>query len=100
MPLQRKPKAACWRGFLSLRSLEAHNFHDLDLHTGHPLGLRVIGQVDPRALQASVTLPTAIFERDVISLQHDRIEHPAISFALHMADDSRHVELIEPLMLL
>jgi hypothetical protein len=73
----------------------AHDLHDFDVQTGYLLELRVIGEIDSRALQASVEFSAAISKWDVISIQHYGVEYPAILLSLYVTNHSCHIELIE-----
>jgi len=78
-----------------LSSLKSHNFHDVDANSGYLFRLRVIGEIYPGTFQAPVEFLATIFKRDVISVQHYRVEYPAILLALHVTHHSCHIELIE-----
>jgi hypothetical protein len=57
--------------------------------------LSVIREIDSRAFQVLVFLFATVLKRDVVSVQHDGIEHPVTVLALHMADYFGDVKLIE-----
>ena len=84
----------------ALRSFESHNFHDFDVYSAYLFRLRVIGKIYPSTFQASVEFFAAILKRDVISVQHDRVEYPAILLALHVTHHFCRIELIESPILL
>lgn len=60
--------------------------------------MRVKGEINSRPLQTAVDRLASVFKRHVVSIDHDRIEDPAIALALHMTDDLNSVELIELLV--
>jgi hypothetical protein len=79
----------------ALRSFDADNFHDFNFHPGYLFKLQIIRDIDSSTFQTSVALLSSISKRDVIPIQHYRIEHPTICFSLDVAHYSGHLEVIE-----
>ena len=87
-----------WLSFLG--TLNTHNLHDFEIHSGNLFGFWVVGHVYSRALEVFIGFFSQVLKRYIVAFKHNCVVDPFIAFTLNVACHSRHIQLIELLVLL